>query len=125
MDVLVTGVTGYVGAAIADALLAAGHRVSGLARSEESAEKPEERGITAVRGDVTDAASVGEAARGVEAVAHAATTHGEGAEQADRTAVGAILDASGDTGRMFAYTSVAPRWGARPRGWGWRTRRRR
>jgi uncharacterized protein YbjT (DUF2867 family) len=73
--VLVTGATGYTGSGIADALVAAGHRVSGLARSDELARKLEERGIRAVRGDITDAGSLREAARGAEAVVHAALMH--------------------------------------------------
>jgi len=37
MKVLVTGATGYLGAADAEALAARGHQVLGLARSERSA----------------------------------------------------------------------------------------
>jgi uncharacterized protein YbjT (DUF2867 family) len=73
--VLVTGAMGYTGSGIANALVAAGHQVSGLARSDESARKLEERGIRAVRGDITDAGSLREAARGAEAVVHAALMH--------------------------------------------------
>ena len=47
MDVLVTGATGYTGSGIVDVLVAAGHRVTGLARSDGSARKLEERGIRA------------------------------------------------------------------------------
>lgn len=61
MDVLVTGTSGYAGAAIADALLSAGHRVSSLARAEESARKLEERRIAAVSGGIMEAGSVGKA----------------------------------------------------------------
>ena len=43
VNVLMTGPAGYAGAPIADALLAAGHRVSGLARSEGSAGTLKER----------------------------------------------------------------------------------
>jgi uncharacterized protein YbjT (DUF2867 family) len=75
VDVLVTGTTGYTGSGIADVLVVAGHRVSGLARPDESARKLEERDIRAVRGDITDAESLREAARGVEAVVHAALMH--------------------------------------------------
>ncbi|MBA3471756.1 MAG: NAD(P)H-binding protein, partial [Rubrobacter sp.] len=82
-----------------------GHRVSGLARSDESARKLEERGIRAVRGDITDAGSLREAARGVEAVVHAALMHGEGAEEAERSVVGAVLDVLRGTGRTFVYNS--------------------
>lgn len=105
-----------MGAAIADALLAAGHRVSGLARSEGSAETLEERGIAAMRGDITDVASVREAAREVEAVVHAATTHGDDAEEADRTTVGAVLGAFEGTSRTFVYTSGAWVMGSTPEG---------
>jgi nucleoside-diphosphate-sugar epimerase len=38
MDVFLTGATGYIGGAIADALLRAGHGVLGLAHSDKAAE---------------------------------------------------------------------------------------
>lgn len=105
MDVVVTGATGYVGSAVAGALLGAGHRVTGLARSEGSAEKLEGRGMEARPGDLGDAESVARAVRGAGAVVHAATTHGPEAEAADRTAVAAILGGLRGTGRTFVYTS--------------------
>ena len=105
MDVLVTGATGYVGSAVAEALIAAGHHVSGLARSQESAGKLGARGVSAVMGDITDAGRIGEVARDVDAVVHAASTHGPEAEEADRAAVAEILDALEGTHKTFVYTS--------------------
>jgi nucleoside-diphosphate-sugar epimerase len=116
MDVLVTGATGYTGSGIAHALVAAGHRASGLARSDESARKLEKRGIRAVRDDITDAGSVREATRGAEAVVHAALMHGDGAEEAERTVVGAVLDVLRGTGRTFVYNSGVWVMGDTPKG---------
>ena len=116
MDVLVTGATGYVGSAVTGSLLAAGHVVRGLARSEESARGLAARGASAVMGDMTDAASVEMPARNAGAVVHAASAHGPEAEAADRTAVGAILNALEGTNRTFVYTSGAWVMGNTPEG---------
>ena len=77
-----------------------------------------------MKGDVTDAESLREAARGVEAVVHAALMHGEGAEEAERTVVGAVLDVSRGTGRTLAYNSGVRVMGTRLRRWILPTRRR-
>ena len=98
MNVLVTGATGYVGSAVAGAPLVAGLGASGLARSGESARKLAAAGASAVTGDMTDAGSV------KSAVVHTATTHGP---EADRTAVGALVEVLEGTGRTFVYTSGA------------------
>ena len=58
-----------------------------------------------MRGDITDAGSLQEAARRAEAVVHAALMHGEGAEEAELTVVGAMLDVLWGTGRTFVYNS--------------------
>jgi len=71
MRVFVTGATGFVGSAIAGELAQNGHQVLGLARSEESAAKLRSEGYDALRGDITDMASLCKGAGDCEAVIHA------------------------------------------------------
>jgi len=54
MNVFLTGATGYIGGAIADALQRTGHTVLGLAHSEQSARGLQARSITPLRGDLRD-----------------------------------------------------------------------
>ena len=68
MKVFLTGATGYIGSAVAERLLAAGHAVVGLARSEQAAATLEARGIIPHRGDLTDPESLYAAARAADAV---------------------------------------------------------
>ena len=105
MKVFVTGATGYVGSAVAQALLAVGNRVSGLARSEEAARKLEEVGVEAVRGSLADANAIIESARSAGAVIHTASTGDANASQADGLALDAILDGLNGTNKPFLYTS--------------------
>ncbi|HEY2745620.1 MAG TPA: NAD-dependent epimerase/dehydratase family protein, partial [Polyangia bacterium] len=73
MQVLLTGATGFVGSHVARALVAAGHAVRALARPTSSrailADVPE---LEWREGDVVDMPSLRAAARGCEAVVHAA-----------------------------------------------------
>ena len=107
MRVFVIGATGYVGSAVADALHGSGHRVSGLARSRESADELGHRGYTAYPGDMKDSGTLCRAIRdsGSGAVVHAATTGDTDAEEADRAAVEGTLEALRGTGAAFVYTS--------------------
>ncbi|MEV0264232.1 SDR family oxidoreductase [Streptomyces sp. NPDC050617] len=86
---LVTGATGYIGGRLVPELLAAGHRVRCLARSPEKLrDHPWADQVETVRGDVTDADSIGAALRGVEVayyLVHALGT-GSGFEATDRRA---------------------------------------
>lgn len=69
---LVTGATGLVGSHIVDRLLAGGWRVRALVRDPAGAAWIEAAGAELARGDVLDALSVREAARGTEAIFHTA-----------------------------------------------------
>jgi 2-alkyl-3-oxoalkanoate reductase len=73
MRVLVAGPTGVLGRPTVRRLVRAGHEAVGLVRSDEKAALVRSLGGAAVRGDVLDAESVLEAARGAEAVINLAT----------------------------------------------------
>jgi len=67
--VLVTGGSGFLGAHVVDRLLAAGHRVRTLQRSETQALAP---GVDARMGSVLESADVADAVAGCDAVFHLA-----------------------------------------------------
>lgn len=54
MRVFVTGASGWIGSSVVPELIAAGHKVVGLARSEESAAALTGAGAGVVRGTVDD-----------------------------------------------------------------------
>ncbi len=103
MRVLLTGATGYVGSAAAEALRAAGHEVTGLARSDEAAAKLEAAGFAASRGDLARPETLAAAVADADAVVHAAALAGD----ADAAAVAAMLRMLEGAGKPFVYTSGA------------------
>src|SRR5882757_10731656 len=98
MNVFLTGATGYIGSVVAEALIAAGHSVTGLARSDAAAGQMSLKGVTPLRGDLTSPASLTEAAKKTDGVIHAGTTN-DG--RLDAEAVGAMLDAVRGTSRLY------------------------
>jgi nucleoside-diphosphate-sugar epimerase len=73
MRIFVAGATGVLGRRAVDRLLAAGHEVTGVARSDEKARQLEHQGARPARVDLFDAQQVREAASGHEVVMNLAT----------------------------------------------------
>lgn len=75
MRVFVTGASGWIGSAAVDELLAAGHTVVGLARSDTSAAILEGKGAQVVRGDLDDLDGLRSGAESADAVVHLGNKH--------------------------------------------------
>jgi len=105
MEVFLTGATGYIGSAVAEALQKAGHKVSGLARTAEKAKQLEARGVRACPGNLTKPETVAEPARATDGVIHAANTNDASSARTDAAVVRAILESLERTGKPFVYTS--------------------
>ena len=82
MKIYLTGATGVLGRRSLPALLAAGHDVTAVARSDEKAAAVEATGATASRIDLFDAEAVTAAVAGHDAVVHLATNIPTGADVA-------------------------------------------
>ena len=82
MRIFLTGANGFIGGAVAVALIAAGHRVRGLVRSRATAELVAVHGIEAVIGSLDDTAMLQAEARTADAVVNAASSDHRGAVEA-------------------------------------------
>jgi nucleoside-diphosphate-sugar epimerase len=105
MQVFVTGASGWIGSAAVDELLAAGHEVTGLARSDTSAAALQAKGVRVHRGELDDLAGLRAGAEAAEAVIHLANKHDFAnpavSNAAERAAVQTIGDTLAGSGRPF------------------------
>ncbi|GAB2561113.1 SDR family oxidoreductase [Dyella jejuensis] len=109
MRVFVTGASGWVGSAVVEDLLASGHRVVGLARTEEGAKKVAGLGAEVLRGTLDDLDVLRQGAAQADGVIHTAFNHdfskfAENSEQ-ERRAIEAMGSALAGSGRPFMVTS--------------------
>lgn len=75
MHVFLTGASGWVGSAVAEDLLAAGHQVTGLVRNAEKAQPLVALGVQVVTGTLDDHQLLHDGASRADAVIHTAFNH--------------------------------------------------
>src|SRR5580698_5796436 len=112
MRVFITGASGWIGSAVVPELIAAGHEVTGLARSDASAQRLAAAGALVRRGDLDDPHTLAKAAGDSDGVIHLAFQHEvafggnfAAASAADRRAVEAMGAALADSDRAFVLAS--------------------
>ncbi len=105
MRIFLTGGTGYIGAAVLDGFVKAGHRVDALVRNSGKAAAVQARGAQPVLGDLATPASYADAARAADGVVHTALESGARGLQVEATAVDTLLAPTDRSGRFVIYTS--------------------
>jgi nucleoside-diphosphate-sugar epimerase len=111
MRVFLTGGTGYIGAAVLDSLLRAGHRVTALVRDPEKAARLSARNVSTVTGELATPKTFTKALADIDAVVHTAFESSPRGVGKDRDAIETLIAALGTTKAAagvrptFIYTS--------------------
>ena len=110
MRVLVTGASGFIGGAVARALVAKGAHVRALLREGTAPNVPDPALVESVPGDLRDAASVHRAAEGCDAIFHVGALYSFVAERPELQAINVggtrnVLAAARAVGARLVHTS--------------------
>ncbi|GIE80645.1 oxidoreductase [Actinoplanes philippinensis] len=109
MRVFVTGATGWIGSHTVDELLAAGHQVTGLARSDAGETSLRAKGARPLRGDLDDLDALRRGTEDADAVVHLANKHDWAnpaeSNRAERAAVETLAEALTGSDRPFVLAS--------------------
>lgn len=98
MQLFITGANGFIGGAVASAMLAAGHQVRGLVRDAAKAAAVAEHGVVPVIGSLDDGDLLTAEARAADGVINAASSDHRGA-------IEALLAGLAGSGKPLLHTS--------------------
>jgi nucleoside-diphosphate-sugar epimerase len=105
MEIFLTGGTGYIGGALLDEFVRAGHAVVALVRSPDKARDLDAAGVRPIEGELNDPDSYRATASSADAIVHAAFDYATGA-RGDAVALDALLGAAtSGRPRSLLYTS--------------------
>jgi nucleoside-diphosphate-sugar epimerase len=107
MKIFITGASGYIGNAVAQAFAQAGHRVYGLVRSQEKGRLLAAAEIEPVLGTMQDPESYGEVARACSVLIHCAMEYSPQSTELERRTMDALISYARQSGkpRTVIYTS--------------------
>ncbi|MEX1128545.1 MAG: NAD-dependent epimerase/dehydratase family protein [Vicinamibacterales bacterium] len=105
MRIFLTGGTGYIGSAVLDAFVRAGHHVDALVRNSEKAAQVQARGGNPVLGDASDPKSYADAAAAADGVVLTAFEDSPRGAKVDDTTIETVLATPITPGRFIIYTS--------------------
>ncbi len=98
MRIFITGANGFIGGAIAAALIRDGHEIRGLVRDQVKADAVAAQGIVPVVGSLSDSGLLQAEAQAAEGVVNAASSDHRGA-------IEALIAGLADSGKPFVHTS--------------------
>jgi len=94
MRIFLTGATGYIGSAVLEASLRAGHQVTALVRDPEKAEQASLRGARPIIGELSRPAAYVAAAQESDVIIHTAYEHSKHGVEVDRRAIETLFGAA-------------------------------
>lgn len=104
MKILLTGGTGYIGSAVLDALIDAGHQVTAVVRSQPSSLSVSDKGAVGIIGDLFDAPWLASELRGHDAAIHTAAGSDERDPDLNDAVLTAAIEAFAGTDKPFIHT---------------------
>ncbi len=107
MKITLTGVTGFIGKAVASELLSAGHTVTALVRSHSAARLAAALGSMPVVGDTADGEWLAEQFAAADAAISTALPQDATAPRFDATVAAAAVAGLGASGKPYLHTSGA------------------
>lgn len=109
MKVFLTGASGFVGSAVVQELIKAGHQVIGLARSEESATAIRESGADVLPGGLENVDILRQGAAMADGIIHTAFIHDfsqyHKSGEVDETAIRTMAEAVKESGKPMVVTA--------------------